>query len=368
MTDRDSTARPTSDDTSTSPLWFGIKGAIREFSRDQCTDLAAALTYYATLSLFPAVVALVSLVGIVGDGRSTTRVITRMLDDLGQAELAAAIEGPLTSLAQTPVAGTAFALGLVGALWSASAYVGAFGRAMNRIYEVREGRPFWKLRPLMLLVTLVCVVVAALTVVGLVISGPIAEAIGSTLGMGEQAVAVWGIARWPAILVMVVIAVALLYWATPNVQQPSFRLVSAGAVIAIGVWVLASFGFAFYVSHFSNYDRTYGSLAGVIVFLLWLWLTNLALLFGAEVDAEVERARELLSGIPAEERLHLPPRDTTGTTRVKDKYADLVTTRKRVRVAAAEAGAHAPSALDAVADRVGLEPLPSELGRRHGDA
>ena len=167
---------------------------------------------------------------------------------------------------------------------------------MNRIYEVGEGRPIWKLRPVMLLVTLVTVVLVAVVALGLVVTGPAAQAVGDAIGLGSTAVTVWNIAKWPVLLAVVVLIVAMLYYATPNVQQPRFRWISVGALVAILVWVVASAAFGFYVANFSSYDKTYGSLAGVIVFLLWLWITNLALLFGAELDAELERGRELQAG------------------------------------------------------------------------
>jgi membrane protein len=188
---------------------------------------------------------------------------------------------------------------------------------MNRIHEVEEGRPVWKLRPVMLLVTLVTVILVSLVLLALVVSGPVAESLGNVIGLGSTAVLVWNIAKWPVILAVVVLIVALLYYATPNVKQPKFRWLSVGALLAILVWVVASAAFGFYVSNFSSYNKTYGSLAGVIVFLLWLWLTNIALLFGAELDAELERGRQLQAGVEAEETVQLPPRDT----KVSDKNA-----------------------------------------------
>lgn len=291
--------------------------AFAEFGRDQCTDLAAALTYYAVLALFPALLALVSLLGVFGQGESTTQALLDLIRQIGQGNAADQLKGPISQMTQTHSAGFALVFGLLGALWSASGYVGAFGRALNRVYQVDEGRPVWKLRPVQLLVTLVSVIMAALVLVGLVISGPIASSVGDAIGLGGTAVTVWNIAKWPVMLAIVVVLVALLYYATPNVRQPKFRWMSVGAAIAIIVWVVASVAFGFYVSHFGSYNKTYGSLAGVIVFLLWLWLTNLALLFGAEVDAELERARQLEAGVEAEETLQLPPRDT----RVSDKKA-----------------------------------------------
>jgi len=216
----------------------------------------------------------------------------------------------------TAAAGIALVTGLLGAVWSASGYIGAFGRAMNRIYEIDEGRPVWKLRPLQLVLTVAGLVLAAAAAVMLAVSGPIAEAVGDAIGAGSIAVAAWNIAKWPVIGICVVLAVAVLYYATPNVKQPKFRWISIGAGFAIIAWLVASVLFGLYVANFGSYNKTYGALAGVIVFLLWLWITNLALLFGAELDAELERGRQLQAGLPAERDIQLPPRDT----RVVDKF------------------------------------------------
>jgi len=291
--------------------WFYVlRKTAREFSKDQCTDLAAALTYYAVLAIFPAAIALMSVVGLVGQGTESVDTVLQILRDVGAGSVADTLAPTLYELSASPGAGLALVLGLAGALWSASGYVGAFGRAMNRMYEIREGRPIWKLRPAMLLLTVVVVVLAAATLVGLVVSGPVAGAIGNAIGLGATAVTVWNIVKWPVILGVVVLIVALLYWGTPNVRQPRFRWISVGAALAIVVWVVASALFGVYVASFSSYDSTYGSLAGGIVFLLWLWITNLALLFGAELDSELERGRELEAGIAAEETIQLEPRDT----------------------------------------------------------
>ena len=185
---------------------------------------------------------------------------------------------------------------LVLALWSASGYVGAFGRAMNRIYEIGEGRPFWKLRPIMLLITFVAIVLVALVLLMLVVSGPLAQSIGDQIGLGDQAVQVWNIAKWPVMVVAVMLIVAILYYATPNVKQPKFRWISIGAAVAILIWMLAAAGFAFYVANFASYNKTYGSLAGVVVGLIFLWLTNVALLLGAEIDSELERGPPAAGG------------------------------------------------------------------------
>jgi membrane protein len=301
---------------------FVARKTAREFSDDECTDLAAALTYYAVLALFPAVIALTSLLGLVGEGTSSVKTLLDIVSKVGGGSMVDTVRDPLLEISRSRGAGLAFVLGLAGALWSASGYVGAFGRAMNRVYEVREGRPIWKLRPVMLLLTLVLVVLAAAVLLALVVTGPVADAVGDALGVGSTLLLAWNIAKWPVIVLAVVLMVALLYYGTPNVRQPRFRWVSVGAVLAIVTWAVLSVLFGFYVANFSSYDKTYGALGGVIAFLLWLWLTNLALLFGAELDAELERGRELQSGIPAEREIQLPPRDTRNIDKAREKEED----------------------------------------------
>ncbi|WP_072803295.1 YhjD/YihY/BrkB family envelope integrity protein [Rhodococcoides yunnanense] len=318
----------------TKPSWiFVLKKTAREFSRDQCTDLAAALTYYAVLSLFPAILAVVSLLGVFGQGQATVDAVLQIVGDLGPSSVVDTLRAPIEQLVQAPAAGFALVTGIAGALWSASGYVGAFGRAMNRMYEVDEGRPVWKLRPVLLLVTLVALALIACAAVMLAVSGPVATAVGDAVGLGDTALTVWNIARWPIVVVMIVLAVAILYYATPNIQQPKFRWISSGAALAIIVWIVASVAFGFYVANFSSYNKTYGSLAGAIVFLLWLWITNLALLFGAELDSELERGRQLQAGIVAEERLQLPPRDTRVSDKNDRKDAEAVEQGRRLRQA-----------------------------------
>lgn len=333
----DDDRKPDTPDDLTKPSWkYTAKKAWSEFSHDHCTDLAAALTYYAVLSLFPALLALVSLLGVFGQGQATTTTLLDMVRQLGQGSVADQLRGPITQMTQTHAAGFGLVFGVLGALWSASGYVGGFSRAMNRVYEVDEGRPFWKLRPMQLLITVVSVVLSAVVLVGLVVSGPIARTIGDTIGLGSTAVTVWSFAKWPVMLALVVVLVAVLYHFTPNVKQPSFRWVSIGAIIAIVTWVVLSVLFGLYVTHFSSYNKTYGSLAGVIVFLLWLWLTNLALLFGAEVDSELERSRQLQGGIAAEETLQLPPRDDRKSKKAAEKQEKAVAEGRRIR----ETGGH----------------------------
>jgi len=293
------------------PSWkYILKRTLREFSKDQCPDLAAALTYYGVLSLFPAILALVSLIGLFGDPQKTTDALLQIVQGFVPAETVDTVGGVVSDLANAPAAGLTLVLGLATALWSASGYVGAFGRAMNRVYEVDEGRPFIKLRGTMLVVTLFAVVVVAILAGMLVLSGPVAEAVGGLIGLTGVFLTIWNIAKWPVMVALIIVIIAVLYYATPNVKQPKFKWMSMGSGIALFVFLLASLGFGFYVGNFGNYNKTYGALGGVIVMLLWLWILNMSLLFGAEFDAEMERGRQLQAGIEAEETIQLPPRDT----------------------------------------------------------
>lgn len=308
--------KPASPPDLTAPSWRHVlRMTVREFSTDNGTDLAAALTYFAVLALFPAVLALVSVLGLVGDAQAVVDEVMGVVNRASGDVRPTQVEDVVRELASQERAGLALVTGLVLALWSASGYVAAFSRAMNRIYEIDEGRPFWKLRPVLMLVTLVTVLLVAVALAAMVLSGPVAEAIGGAIGLGDVALAVWAVAKWPVVVVLVAITIALLYWATPNVRQPRFRWISVGSVVALLVWAAGTAGFALYVLNFGSYQRTYGALAGVVVFLLWLWITNCALLFGAELDAELERGRQLQAGIAAEETIQLPPRDTRASAK-----------------------------------------------------
>ena len=336
MTDRDTTStrsthkeaapapddprKPDSPDDITKPSWVYVtRKTVREFMTDQCIDVAAALTFFGVLAIAPALLAVVSVLGLVSNPERTIDRVLSLVEDVGPQGATETVRPIIEQLTSTSSAGFAFIGGLLLALWSASGYVAAFSRGMNRVYEIDEGRPIWKLRPFLLVVTVVLIVIAVVVVAAAVLSGGIARSVGSAVGLSDAALTTWNIVKWPVILLLVVTAVAILYHATPNVRQPKFRWISIGAVVAIVVWVLASFGFGFYVANFSSYNKTYGSLAGVIVFLLWLWITNLALLFGAELDAELERGRQLQSGIKAEESLQLPPRDTRASEKKQAK-------------------------------------------------
>jgi membrane protein len=298
-------------EASKSGLFSTLKRTLTEFQEDNLSDWAAALTYYGLLSLFPALIAMLSLIGIFGDPKTTTDTLTEIITELGPASAAETFEGPIDSIVENQgAAGFAFVFGLAAALWSASGYVGAFTRASNIIYETPEGRPFWKLRPLQIAITLAMIILMALLAIGLVISGPVAEAIAGPVGLSSTAVDVWNVAKWPVMALIFILMVNLLYYSTPNVKLRGFKWVTPGAVLAIVVWAIASALFAFYVANFGSYDKTYGTLGGLVVLLLWFWITNLAILFGHQMNAERERSAEIEEGIPrAEKEIQLEPRD-----------------------------------------------------------
>jgi membrane protein len=288
-----------------------LKRTVKEFSEDNLTDWAAALTYYGVLALFPALIALVSIIGLIVEPRTLADALVGTLTSVIPGSAREAVTPIVEQLvAKGPAAGFGLVIGLLGALWSASGYVGAFTRAANVVYETPEGRKVWKLKPLQLLITLIGILFAAVIVAAVVLSGPVVRAVGEAVGLGSTATTVWDIAKWPVIVVLVAIMIAVLYYATPNVRLRGFKWVSPGAGVALLVWAIASALFAFYVGNFGNYNKTYGTLAGIIVFLVWFWLTNVALLFGIELDAEIERTKELKEGVPrAEKEIQLDARD-----------------------------------------------------------
>jgi membrane protein len=288
-----------------------LKRTFTEFKEDNLTDRAAALTYYGVLSIFPALVALVSIVGLVANPQKVIQAATNIVSSIGPASAVQALRGPIDNLASSNGAGIALIVGIVAALWTASGYVGAFMRASNVIYETQEGRSIILLRPLQMLVTLILVVLQALVLAALVLSGPVAKQVGSVIGMGSTAVTIWNIAKLPVIVVIVLLMFCLLYYSAPNARLAGFRSVLPGSVFALVVWIVASVGFAFYLANFGSYNKTYGTLAGVIAALVWLWITNVAILLGAELNAELERSRELRGGARGAEReIQLEPRST----------------------------------------------------------
>jgi membrane protein len=291
-------------------IFATLKRTATEFMEDNLTDWAAALTYYGLLALFPALIAMVSLIGLIGDPKSTTESLTEIVTEIGPASAAETFSGPIESIASNQsAAGFAFIASLAVALWAASGYIGAFMRASNVIYETPEGRPFWKLRPLQLAVTLVMVVLMAILALALVMTGPVVEAVAGPIGLGDTAISVWNIAKWPAMVAIFLLMVALLYYASPNVKLRGFKWVTPGSLVAIVVWALASAAFAFYVANFGSYDKTYGTLGGLVALLVWFWISNLAILFGHQLNAERERSLEIEEGRPrAEREIQLEPR------------------------------------------------------------
>jgi membrane protein len=283
---------------------------LKEFKEDKLQHWAAALTYYAVLSLFPALLVMVALVGLFADPATVTKFLTDVVGSLGPASAVDTFKEPIESVTKSgSAAGIAAIVGVAAALWSASGYVGAFTEASNSIYEVEEGRPFYKLKPLQLLVTFICISLVAITALALVVSGPLAEAVGGALGLSDAAVTVWQFGKWPVMLLLVLVILHVLYYAAPNADV-SRPWISRGTILTLVVWILASVAFAFYVANFGSYNKTYGTLGGVVVFLLWLWITNISVLLGVEFNAETERTRELHAGVPgAEDELQLPERD-----------------------------------------------------------
>jgi membrane protein len=294
--------------------WMGtLKRTFREFKEDDLTLLAAALTYYGILSLFPALLVLLALLGLAG-----TDTIDTLLNNLGSLTPTATrdvITNAVRDLqSANSSAGIALIAGLAGALWSASGYVGGYMKAANVIYEVEEGRKFWKLKPLQIFTTLVIMILTTIIVLAVVVSGPVAQRVGNIIGAGDTAVTVFNIVKWPIIALVVSQIFAFLYYVGPNVKQPGFRWISPGGIVAVVLWVIASAAFAFYVSKFGSYSKTYGSMAAVIIFLVWLWITNVVMLLGAEFNAEVERGRQIEAGHPPDEEPFLPVREAPKTS------------------------------------------------------
>jgi membrane protein len=282
---------------------------VREFKQDNLTDLAAALTYYGVLAIFPALIALVSILGLVG--HSATQPLIENLGNVAPGPAKTIFTSAIQNLQNSQgSAGIIFIVGLAAALWAASGYVAAFMRASNTIYDVQEGRPIWKTLPVRVCVTLVMIVLLAISAVAVVLTGGLAKQVGNLVGVGSSAVSVWDIAKWPVLLLVVSFMFSILYWASPNVKHPGLRWLSPGGILAVAVWVVASGAFALYVANFSSYNKTYGALAAIIVFLVWLWISNIALLLGAEFNAELERGRQIEGGHPEAQEPFIEPRDT----------------------------------------------------------
>lgn len=304
--------------------WFVLRGAVREFLDDGLIDQSAALTYFTVLSVFPAGITLVSMINMLGQNPANLRSLADELSGIIPPETMETLVIILDSVITSGGAEVGLTAGTLVALWTASLYVRAFGRAMNRIYGVTEGRPLWKLWPQMVLLTAVLLILMAVNLALIALTGPVAQTVGQLLGLGSAVVEIWDIAKWPVLLVLVSMMLALLYYYTPNVRLPRMRWFSVGALLALLIGAVASFGFGFYVANVASYSATYGALAGIIVFLLWVWIMNLAILFGAELDGEIERARQLRLGEPAEEEVTLIRRDTSASDKAAEVKQDWV--------------------------------------------
>ncbi|MGW1562685.1 YihY/virulence factor BrkB family protein [Streptomyces sp. NPDC002144] len=286
-----------------------LKGSLREFKDDELTDRAAALTYYGLLSLFPALLVLVSLLGLAG--KSATDAVLKNMQQFTPGSARTVITGAVSQLQNNAGLGSVMAIvGIVLAVWSASGYIAAFIRAANAVYDMPEGRPVWKILPVRVALTAVLMVLAVISALIVVFTGALARKAGTALGVGDTALTVWSIAKWPVLAVLVSVMIALLYWATPNARVKGFKWITPGSFLALLIWLLASAGFAFYVANFASYNKTYGTMAGVIVFLIWLWISNLAILLGLEFDAETVRQRAIAGGMPPHKEPYTQPRDT----------------------------------------------------------
>ncbi|MEU4568756.1 YihY/virulence factor BrkB family protein [Micromonospora sp. NPDC023956] len=295
--------------------WSTWRGVLvrsgQNFVKDNCADWAAALTYYGVLALFPSIVVVVALVGLVSEGERTVDTLLDLARDVGAGSVVAnesvvgVVEGVVDQRAGVKAL---LSFGLLGALWSASGFIGAFTRASNAIYGVEEGRPFYRLRPLQIGLAGVSLVLLAVVASGLIVSGPVAEAVGNLLDLGDAPRIAWSVAKWPVLATVLMVLLSLLFWIAPNVRQPRFRWLTVGGAVALLAWTLVSFGFGLYVANFGSYDVTYGSLGAVIAFLVWLYLSNCALMFGVQINAELQRGRMMQAGVPAPEEPVLTPK------------------------------------------------------------
>jgi membrane protein len=291
--------------------WGGVlKRTITEFKDDNLTDWAAALTYYGILSIFPALIVLVSVLGLIGSSATQP-----LIDNLGTVAPGPAKEIFTSAIenlqGSSGASGVFFVIGLAAAIWSASGYISAFMRASNAIYDIEEGRPIWKTLPVRVGLTVLLMVLTAISAVAVTLSGGLAKQVGNLVGLGDTAIQVWNIAKWPVLILFVSFMFAVLYWAAPNVKQPGFKWISPGSVLAVIGWIIASVAFAFYVANFGSYNKTYGALAGPIIFLVWLWISNIMILLGAEFNAELERGRQIEQGMrPEDKEPFVEPRDT----------------------------------------------------------
>ncbi len=287
-----------------------ITRTVKKFAADNLADRAAALTYFSVLSIFPGLLVLVSALRVFGE--NTAQTVVNNVSGLAPGEAGQTIDSAVNELSASSQSGAValVIVSLLGSLWSASGYVGAFMRAANAIYEVPEGRTFLAKLPVRLGVTVLAGVLLTVSTFMVVFTGEAARNIGDALGIGATAVKAWDIAKWPVLVIIVSLLFAVMYWAAPNARVGRFRWITPGGVTAVVIWLIASGGFAFYAANFGSYNRVYGSIASVIVFLIWLWISNLAILLGAELDAQLIRERVIVGGASAVQAPYLPLRDS----------------------------------------------------------
>jgi len=256
-------------------------------------------------------VALVALLGVAGQYPQTYDAILSIARRVVPPSVVRSISGPVQGVI-TNKGGSAALLGvgLAGSIWAASGYIGAFSWAMNTVWEAERGRSWYRQWPFNVAVTLVLLVLGGAVLIGLVLTGRLASSVGTQLGIGSDALGIWQVAKWPVMAAIVINLVAILYYITPNVRPPSLRWITLGAVFSLVAWIALSAAFAIYLDNFGSYNKTYGTLGAAITFLVWLWFTNTAILIGAQIDAEIERERELAAGIDAVERIQLPLRQS----------------------------------------------------------
>lgn len=329
--DAGSLSTPTSRGLDRAALRVAARRAWHGFVRHRGIDSAAALTFFSAIALFPASLTVVSAIAIFDTRDGAVRDVLNAIDSVSRESTVATLAGPIGQLTRLPSPGWGLAIGIVLTVWMASGYATGFGRAVNAVYEVQEGRQFWKFRGIMILVTLVTTVAFASIITILLITPAVAAAIGERLGVGEPWFTTWNIAKWPVLLALAILIIAILYYFTPNISRPRMRWVSWGALFAIIAWAIATAGFAIYVTTVGQYDKIYGWLGGGIVLLLWLYITNLVLVLGAEVDAEIVRVRQLKSGIEAEEVIRLPLRDSTRNLMLARQRAEDVAAGRALR-------------------------------------
>ena len=286
-----------------------VRRTLQEFLEDHLLQWAAALTFFGVISLFPALLAMVALLGLIG-----APALEPLIENVSELAPGAARDITLEALRRiedgADRSSLSFTLAVAAALWSASAYVGAFIPAANVVWEVEESRPIWKKLLLRIGLTVALLLLIVATALTVLLTGPIAEQLGALAGVGEAAVELWELAKWPFLALVMMLLLSILYWVAPNVRHPGWRWVLPGSVLAVGVAIVASAGFTLYIAHFGRYNATYGAIGGVLVFMLWLWLTNIAILLGAEFNAEIERALAIDGGSPHDPGVPEPPTAT----------------------------------------------------------